>query len=292
MTIKYFKKSDSHNQKKQAKYSALWATLAMACTAALSPAQANAELPETLRVCAAANEMPYSNQQQMGFENEIAQVLAKSMAMPIEFVWSEKAAIFLVSEQLLKNSCDVVIGVDSDDPRVATSQPYYTSGYVFIYPADKDITVNDWNNPAVAEMTKFAIVGGSPSEVMLREVGKYTGNFNYQKSLSGYKSPRNKYIRLDPKKLVDEVLYGKADMAHLWAPEVARYVKASNGKLEMVMSPAVETLKNGEKLDQHYAQSVAVREGDKALLDAVNKGLKKAKPKIEQILKQEGIPLI
>jgi mxaJ protein len=291
MTIKYLKKSDSHNQKTAPFHKRLYAAIAMS-SAVFSPVQASTELPDMLRVCAAANEMPYSDQQQSGFENDIANVLAESMSLPVEFVWSEKAAIFLVSELLLKNSCDVVIGVDSDDPRVATSEPYYTSGYVFIYPADKGITINDWNSPDLASMDRFAIVAGSPSEVMLREVGKYTGNFNYQKSLSGYKSPRNKYIRLDPKKLVDEVLYGKADIAHLWAPEVARYVKASNGKLNMVMSPAIETLKNGEKLPQQYAQSVAVREGEKALLDAVNKGLKKAKPKIDQILKEEGVPLI
>ena len=43
---------------------------------------------------------------------------------------------------------------------------------------------------------------------------------------------------------------------------------------------------------QHYDQSVAVREDDKALLDAINKGLADAAPKITAILKKEGIPLL
>lgn len=258
----------------------------------LSPAQANNATPETLKVCAAGNEMPYSNTQQQGFENEIAKVLAESMDMPLEFVWSDKAAIFLVTEHLLRKECDVVMGVDSDDPRVATSQPYYKSGYVFVYRADKNLEISDWNSPDIQKLNRFVVIPGSPSEVMLREVGKFEGNFNYTKSLSGYKSPRNKYIRLEPTKLIGEVTSGNGDIAHLWAPEVARYVRDSSTPLEMVLSPEFGELKNGEGIVQHYDQSVAVREDDKALLEAINKGLADAAPKINAILKKEGIPLL
>jgi len=258
----------------------------------LSSAHAGEALPDTLRVCAASNEMPYSNTAQGGFENDIAKALAKSMSLPVKFVWSDKPAIFLVTEQLMKNKCDVVMGVDAGDTRVLTSKPYYKSGYAFIYKSDKGLDVKDWDSADVKGMHKFAVVAGSPSEVMLREIGKYSENFNYQKSLAGYKSPRNKYIRLEPKMLVNQVLYGKADMAHLWAPEVARYVKGSQGKLTMVVSPAFDTLSDGQQVAEHYEQSVAVRLGDKTLLDAVNKGLNKAAPEIKKILDKEGIPLL
>lgn len=266
--------------------------LAASFLTVLAPAQANNVLPETLKVCAASNEMPYSNTQQQGFENEIAKALSKSMDMPLEFVWSDKAAIFLVTEHLLKSECDVVIGVDTDDPRVVTSQPYYKSGYVFVYRADKDLEISDWNSPDIQKLNRFVVVPGSPSEVMLREVGKFEGNFNYTKSLSGYKSPRNKYIRLEPSKLIGEVTSGNGDIAHLWAPEVARYVRDSKTPLEMVVSPAIGELKNGEGIVQHYDQSVAVRQDDTALLKAINKGLADAAPQITTILKKEGIPLL
>jgi mxaJ protein len=258
----------------------------------LSSAHADEPLPDTLRVCAASNEMPYSNSAEGGFENDIAKALAKSMSLPVQFVWSDKAAIFLVTEQLMKNTCDVVMGVDTGDTRVLTSEPYYKSGYAFIYKSDKGLDVTDWDSADVKDMHKFAVVAGTPSEVMLREIGKYSENFNYQKSLAGYKSPRNKYIRLEPKMLINQVLYGKADMAHLWAPEVARYVKGSQGKLTMVLSPEFDTLSDGQQVAEHYQQSVAVRLGDKTLLNAVNKGLAKAAPEIKKILDKEGIPLL
>lgn len=266
--------------------------LAASLLTVLNPAQANNALPETLKVCAAGNEMPYSNTQQQGFENEIAKTLAESMDMPLEFVWSDKAAIFLVTEHLLRNECDVVMGVDTDDPRVATSQPYYKSGYVFVFREDKNLKISDWNSPDIQKLNRFVVVPGSPSEVMLREVGKYEGNFNYTKSLSGFKSPRNKYIRLEPSKLIGEVTSGNGDIAHLWAPEVARYVRDSDTPLEMVVTPEFGKLKSGEGIVQHYDQSVAVREDDKALLEAINKGLADAAPKINAILKKEGIPLL
>lgn len=266
--------------------------LAASLLTVLSSVHANNALPDTLKVCAAGNEMPYSNTQQQGFENEIAKVLAESMDIPVEFVWSDKAAIFLVTEHLLKNECDVVIGVDTDDPRVATSQPYYKSGYVFVYRADKNLDITDWDSADIQKLNRFVVVPGSPSEVMLREIGKYEGNFNYTKSLSGFKSPRNKYIRLEPSKLIGEVTSGNGDIAHLWAPEVARYVRDSSTPLEMVVAPEFGKLKNGEGIAQHYEQSVAVREDDKALLNAINKGLADAAPEINAILKKEGIPLL
>lgn len=287
-------KNDSKINKKTASAKLLTkcSILAASLLTVLNPVQANNALPETLKVCAAGNEMPYSNTQQQGFENEIAKVLAASMDMPVEFVWSDKAAIFLVTEHLLKNECDVVIGVDTDDPRVATSQPYYKSGYVFVYRADKNLNITDWNSPDIQKLNRFVVVPGSPSEVMLREIGKYEGNFNYTKSLSGFKSPRNKYIRLEPSKLIGEVTSGNGDIAHLWAPEVARYVRDANTPLEMVVTPEFGELKSGEGIAQHYDQSVAVREDDKALLKAINKGLADAAPKINAILKKEGIPLL
>lgn len=249
-------------------------------------------LPDTLKVCAAGDELPYSNSQEAGFENDIAKTLASAMDMPIEFVWSDKAAIFLVTEHLLKNDCDVVMGVDTSDQRVATSDPYYTSGYAFIYRKDSDLNITNWQSPDLQQLDRFVILPNSPSEAMLREIGKYESNFNYSKSLYGFKSPRNKYIRLDPDNLIGELESGEGDIAHLWAPEVARYVETASVPLTMVMAEEIADTGDGEGIRQHYPQSVAVREDDQLLLKAVNRGLRVAGPQIEAILEKEGVPLL
>lgn len=255
-------------------------------------AQAADRLPETLKVCAAGNEMPYSNTSEEGFENDIAKTLASAMDMPIEFVWSDKAAIFLVTEHLLKNDCDVVMGVDTNDQRVATSDPYYTSGYAFVYREDKNLDITNWQSADLQKLDRFVIVPGSPSEAMLRDIGKYEVNFNYSKSLYNYKSVRNKYIRLEPKNLIGELETDNGDIAHLWAPEIARYVKNASVPLTMVMSEEIAETSDGEGIRQHYPQSVAVRPDDQQLLKAVNRGLDVAGPQITAILEKEGVPLL
>jgi mxaJ protein len=247
---------------------------------------------KTLRVCAAADELPYSNKNSEGFENKLAEILAEEMDRDLEYVWSDKAAIFLVTEKLLKNECDVVMGVDKDDPRVATSIPYYKSGYAFIYPTGKGLDIKTWKSPDLKAMTKFAVVPGSPSEVMLRELDKYEGNFNYLMSLIGFKSRRNQYVRYKPDLLISEVASGKADIAHIWAPEAARYVKSSPVPLEMVVSEEIAETHDGEGVLQHYDQSIAVRSEDTDLLAEINTALEKADSKIKAVLKQEGVPLL
>jgi len=247
---------------------------------------------DKLRVCAASNELPYSSQSQDGFENKLAEVLAENMGRKLEYVWSDKAAIFLVSEHLLKNQCDVVMGVDNDDPRVATSTPYYKSGYAFIYRKDAGINVHNWQSDDLQKMSKFAVVPGSPSEVMLRDIGKYEGNFNYTMSLIGFKSRRNQYVRYAPDKLVSEVAAGKADIAHIWAPEAARYVATSSVPLEMVVAEEIAKTSEGEGIPQYYQQSIAVRPGDTELLKEINTALNKASSKIDAVLQQEGVPLL
>ena len=65
-----------------------------------------------LRICAAANEAPYSTSDGTGFENRIADAVAKAMGRKADFVWSDRPAIYLVRDQLDPKNCDVVIGVD------------------------------------------------------------------------------------------------------------------------------------------------------------------------------------
>ncbi len=49
---------------------------------------------------------------------------------------------------------------------------------------------------------------------------------------------------------------------------------------------------DGEKVPHHFDQSLGVRKDDKELLAALDAALDKARPKIEEILKEEGIPLV
>ena len=260
-------------------------------TAAPSTPAAGAADDTKLRVCAASNELPFSSRDGSGFENRVAVVVAEAMGRTAQFVWLEKPSIYVVRDLLDKRQCDVVMGLDTGDPRVLTTRPYYRTGYVFVQKSDSSLNLKGWDSADVPKIGKIGFIGGTPAETMVRKTGLYEGNFNYMKSLMGFKDKRNQYIRVAPEKMVGEVADGTADVAVHFAPEVARYVK-SNGKLKMTLIPDDNTREDGEKVPHHFDQSIGVRLDDKPMLVAVDAALEKGKSAIDRILQDEGIPLL
>lgn len=265
-------------------------------TTLAAPAQslptASAAGSDLLRICATKNQPPLSMEDGSGLENKIGVALADAMKRKVEFVWSERPAIYLVRDYLDKNLCDVIVGLDTGDPRVATSKPYYRTGYVFVTRADRDLEVKSWSDPRLRKVGHIVVAFGSPGEVLLKDMGQYEDNMAYLYSLVNFRSARNQYTQIDPSRMVGEVVNGSAEIAVGFAPDVARYVKASSAPLRMSLIEDTATKTNGEKVPQHFDQSVAVRRDDKALLAAVDAALVTARPKIEEILKAEGVPLL
>lgn len=257
-----------------------------------APTPTPAPDPTTLRICAAKSQPPLSMEDGSGLENKIGVALADAMKRKPQFVWSERPAIYLVRDYLDKNLCDLVIGLDAGDPRVATSKPYYRTGYVFLTRADRDLDVKSWSDPRLKKVGHIVVAFGSPGEVLLKDMGQYEDNMAYLYSLVNFRSARNQYTQIDPSRMVGEIVNGGADVAVGFAPDVARYVKASSTPLRMTLIEDNATKSNGEKVPQRFDQSVAVRRDDKALLTAVDAALVVARPKIEEILKAEGVPLL
>lgn len=244
-----------------------------------------------LRICAAADELPYSSRNGSGFENKVAVALAKAMGREPLFVWFNKPAIYIVRDQLEMKACDIVMGLDTGDERVLTSKPYYRAPYVFIQRKDTKLDIKDWSSPDLQKAEKIGFTPGTPPQVMLEKLGLFREHFNYMHSLTNFQDRRNKFTRIPPQRMVSEVADGTADVAVNFAPDVARYVKDS-ARVEMTVIPDDNVRSDGEKVPHHFDQSVGVRKEDTALLSAVNAGLEKAKPEIEEILKDEGIPLV
>jgi mxaJ protein len=265
-------------------------TLLVPAGIAVAPASAGDAPASTLRVCASAKELPYSAQDNSGFENKIARVVAQAMGRQPVFIYADKPAIYLVRDWLDKNKCDVVVGMDANDERVLTTVPYYRASYVFVTRQQADLNLHSWNDPAIQNIGHIVVEFGSPSEMMLKQVGRYTDNMAYLYSLVRFRSPRNEYVQIPPERMVDEVRNGTADLAVAFAPTVARYVKADPA---LQMTPVKDDAKrsDGQKLPQLYDQSMGVRRNDAELLGALNAALAKVSPQIASILEQEGIPL-
>jgi mxaJ protein len=244
-----------------------------------------------LKICAAADEMPYSNEKGEGFENKLAQLIGSQLNRKVESVfWTDPR--YFIRDYLDKGLCDVVMGVDADDPRVATTKSYYRSGYVFISREADNLDLKDWNSPALKKAQRIAFVPATPAEVMLRAIGRYNDMFNYQQELVGYKSKRNQYVKYDVPKLVNEVSSGHAEIAVLWGASAARYVKESSVPLTMTLIPDDNKRADGQKVGHHYSTSMGVRKGDAGLLAQLNQVIEKEQDAITELLETEGIPLV
>lgn len=248
--------------------------------------------PDELRICASNAEAPFSAPDSTGFEDRIATVLAQAMGRKAVFVRSDQPGIYLVRDQLDKNNCDVVMGVDVGDERVLISTPYYRTSYVLVTKAERGITTGDWEDQQIRDQTRFAVRFYSPAETMLKRIGRFEDNAAYMYSLVNFKSRRNQWIQVPGDRIVTEVASGEADVGIAFAPEVARYVKNSSTPLRMTVITRDIDRPNDTPIPMHYDQAIGVRKNDPALLKEINEALQKARPQIEQILTQEGIPLL
>lgn len=247
--------------------------------------------PEPLRICASANEAPYSMKSGEGFENRIAEAVAAAMGRRAVFVWSHEPAIYAVRDQLELRSCDVVVGLDAGDTRVLTTKPYYRAPYVFIQRRDSALIIASWQSPDILKATNIGFLPGTPAQTMLEKIGLFREHYNYMHSLAGYSLRNDVPMRVPPTRLVSDVASGKAQLAVAFAPQVARYVK-SNDALVMTVVPDTNVRADGIKIPHHFDQSIGVRKGDTELLAALDAAIDKARPRIEEILTEEGIPLL
>src|SRR5436309_1210013 len=103
------------------------------------------EPKKQLRVCADPQNLPFSNQKLEGFENKIADVIAKELgtAAPTYVWWGQRRGFIrnTMNATLKEGRCDVVIGVPKEYDLVRTTKPYYRSTYVFVYAKTKGLEI-------------------------------------------------------------------------------------------------------------------------------------------------------
>lgn len=251
-----------------------------------------ADRPTAIRVCASTQDAPYSDASLEGFENRIAEVIAEEAGLELEMVMIDQAAIYLVRDGIEKGICDVIIGVDADDERLLTTEPYYKSGYAFISREDRGFEGERWQDVDQEGYNTFAYRYHTPAETILKYTGRYEYNLVYQASLTNFEDRRNKYTQVPAKLVVDEVESGKADLGILFAPEAARYVRDAREPLRMSLITNEIVRSDGVVIPLQYAQSVGISKDVPELLDPIGSALKTGRARIQAILEEEGIPTI
>jgi len=239
-----------------------------------------------LRVCSDPNNLPFSNERREGFENRLAELIAKDLGARVSYTWWPQRRGF-IRNTLAAGKCDVIMGMNTGAERVLTTRPYYRSTYVFVSRKDRHLGIRSLDDPALRTLKiGVQLVGddyaNTPPVHALSRRG-IVGNLVGYSVFGDYSQPN------PPARIIDGVSAGDVDLAIAWGPLAGFFAKRSLVPLEIVpVSPAVDP----PTLRFTFDISLAVRPDDenrKRQLEAV---LERRKKEIARILADFGVPVI
>ena len=267
-----------------------WLLASFATTAAIPVAAAERDV---LRVCADPNSLPFSSEDQAGFENRIAQLLADDLGVPLEYTWFPQRRGFVRQTLRARDGsggykCDLIMGVPTSFEMGLTTQPYYRSTYALVIRATDDLA-------GVESQTDFVAIDPAVRDGL--HVGAHTpGPGTLWLTRNGMRNQIVAFPALDadpnsyPGQLVDhELVEGRLDAAILWGP-IAGYF--AQQEIERGAALRVIPLSGDEGIRFDFAIASAVRYGDDAWRDKVQDFYDRRQADIDAILLEYGVPLL
>jgi mxaJ protein len=229
------------------------------------------------KVCADPDNMPYSNAKQEGFEDRIAEVLAKDLGRKLTYTYAYSRQGFL-RNTLNAMRCDVVMSTTPDNDMMRTTKPYYRSGHVFVWRKDSNYNITDWTSPDLHKGF-IGVIDHSPATIPMND-NKLIANAR------PYRIQRD--LNLPPSFMIDDLAKGDIDIAIAWGPIGGYFAKNSKVPMEVKLIPEYEN--TNVKGKEYWNISVGVRKKDKDRMAMIQGALDRNQDKIMKILDDYGIP--
>src|SRR5437870_8791039 len=109
-----------------------------------------------LRVCADPDYLPYSNRAGEGFENKIAEAVAKALGERLEYTWENTRGRGGFPEFLARtldaDKCDVVMNLPYGSREELTTEPYYVSSYVFVFKKSRNYDIKSMDSATLKQI--------------------------------------------------------------------------------------------------------------------------------------------
>jgi quinoprotein dehydrogenase-associated probable ABC transporter substrate-binding protein len=259
-------------------------------TAAERNAAREAALHQQIRpltVCADPANMPFSDRDGDGIDNQIVKVLAAAMHTTVGFYWMSyvnygflKRAFGNAAEPL--GNCDLLIDIPASISDVLMREPIYRSTYVFASRKDSGIHIKSLTDPALKKL-RVGVYQTSALRQALAENGIKNGlhvlTVSYDTASNG--GARQQWRQ------VEQVVDGPLDVVGVWGP-FAGYAKVRK-HAPIVLQP-VNLMSNDVQLE--FAMAIGVRESDVVLKYALDNALNASAGKIKAILDDFGVPLV
>jgi mxaJ protein len=245
---------------------------------ALPIAQAGG-LPAALRVCADPDNLPYSDVGGSGFENQLAAIVARELAMPLEYTWMPLRRGF-VRKTAGEGLCDVFMGVPTGFERVLTTRPYYRSTYVFVSRTSPALA--SFDDPRLPSLhIGVQLIGNdlaaTPPGHALAAKGATANVEGFTIYGDGPATQR----------LVDAIAAGHLDAGVAWGPQAAYFAKRAAMPLAIARATAPQDL---GPLPFEFSIAVGVKRGEKELRDAIDAVLVRRRAEIDTLLASYAVP--
>lgn len=234
------------------------------------------------RVCGDPDNLPFSNQKFEGFENKIAEVLARDLGVKLDYYWWPHQR-GLVRNTLTADTCDVLISIPKGYDLVLWTSPYYRSGYAVVQLSTNEHKVASLDDPALKQL-KIGTYAGTPPFDALADRGLAANMVTYPL----FFDPRITDPARRPTKLLEDIVSGEIDVGFAWGPLAGYFAKtlAPRTPLNLVVLPddRVEPMT--------FEFSMGVRKGNQALKGQLEAAVERHRAEITKILEDYGVPLL
>lgn len=234
-----------------------------------------------LRVCADPGNMPLSNNKGEGFQNKIAELLAKGMGRPLVYYWYPYYGRGLVRSTLNADNCDVLMDVPSDFELALTTRPYFKSTFVLAYRNDRHYDIKSLDDPVLKKL-KVGVFQSSPAREALRVHGIFENTDVQYVFFDSTYHPED-----HPGKQVEEVIDGRLDATETWGPIGGYYVAKKGAPLTLLPLNRLD-----DSIPLEFEMSLGVRRADKDLKQRIDEVMEAHKDEVKAILVSYGIPLL
>jgi quinoprotein dehydrogenase-associated probable ABC transporter substrate-binding protein len=251
------------------------------------------EADKALRVCADPHSLPQSNDRGEGYENKIAEALARDLGKKVQYTFFPQRMGFVRNtlrardEQTLQFKCDVIIGVPKGYELTATTQPYMHSIYALVLPAREDLkdlkTAEDLLKlpPTKLHALRIGLFAQTPAADWVLKHGLIDHAVMYAAQSGDPNESPNTIIERD-------LSAGKIDVAVVWGPIAGFLVSHHTSGQGWVAVP----FKLDPTIRFDYEISMGLRQGEKDWQNTLDQWISAHQTEITQILTAYHIPLV
>jgi len=260
------------------------ALAAVPLTAQDATLRPNTQTSGVLRVCADPDNMPASNQKGEGYENKIAELVAKEWHSTVDYAWWPIRRGFF-ARALNGRYCDVAMTAPAGLDMAATTKPYFRSAYYIVYRKDSGLNLTSLDDPTWKKL-KIGVnllnadAENTPPAMALSAHG-VVGNLVGFPTFFSEGGDR-------PEDIVEAVVKKTIDAAIVWGPIAGYFAKQSG--VPLVLNPILADSVTG--IPFAFDIAMGVRRRDRDLRDSLQSVIESKRSEIEAILRDYAVPLL